>query len=77
MLFRASGIDHIKNTATPINLSEQARKDSLRGFHQASLNLTKNLPGETLLFQKSDQGLLWKIQFEVKTRLPVGAFNGA
>ena len=43
MLLRASGVNHLKNSATPVNLSEQAREDSLSGFRQASMDLTKNL----------------------------------
>jgi rhombotail lipoprotein len=50
MLFGASGTSHIKNSAPPINLSEQARKDSLRGFHQASMELTKNLEDKLYYF---------------------------
>ncbi len=52
MLFRASGINHIKNSATPINLSEQAREDSLISFRQASLDLTKNLQEKLYNFRK-------------------------
>lgn len=66
MLFRASGIDHIKNTATPINLSEQARKDSLRGFHQASLNLTKNLQEKLYYFRKAIRGSSGKFNLKLK-----------
>ncbi|MFC1488922.1 rhombotarget lipoprotein [Thermodesulfobacteriota bacterium] len=52
MLFRASGINHIKSRATPINLSEQAREDSLSGFRQASMDLTKNLQEKLYNFRK-------------------------
>ena len=52
LLFRASGIDHIKNRSTPINLSEQAREDSLMGFRHASLNLTKNFQKKLYEFRK-------------------------
>ncbi len=43
MLFRAPGASHIKGRATPVNLSEQLRNDSLEGFEQASAQLTENL----------------------------------
>jgi len=52
MLFRASGISHIKSRATFINLSEQARKDSLNGFQQASMDLAKNLQESLYKFRK-------------------------
>jgi len=52
MLFRASGINHIKNKTTPINLSEQAREDSLSGFRQASVDLTKNLEKNYIISEK-------------------------
>ncbi|MFH1954497.1 MAG: rhombotarget lipoprotein [Pseudomonadota bacterium] len=52
MLFRASGISHIKSRATFINLSEQAREDSLNGFRQASMDLSKNLQEKLYEFRK-------------------------
>ena len=53
MLFRASGTNHIKNRSTPINLSEEAREDSLNGFHQASMVLAKNLKVKLYYFRKA------------------------
>lgn len=52
MLFRAPGISHIKSRATFINLSEQAREDSLNGFRQASMDLSKNLQEKLYQFRK-------------------------
>ena len=43
LLFRAPGVSVIKGSATPINLSEQLRRDSQLGFEQAATNLTANL----------------------------------
>jgi rhombotail lipoprotein len=43
MLFRAPGTSHIQGSATPVNLSEQLRIDSLEGFRTASDNLVVNL----------------------------------
>jgi rhombotail lipoprotein len=43
LLFRAPGIGEVKAYATPINLSEQLRKNSESGFEQAATNLTANL----------------------------------
>lgn len=43
MLFRAPGTSRITGSATPVNLSEQLRADSLEGFRNASDNLVVNL----------------------------------
>ncbi|WPD21075.1 MAG: rhombotarget lipoprotein [Candidatus Electrothrix scaldis] len=51
MLFRAPGISHIKSHATPVNLSEQLRKDSITGFKQASEELVGNLKIQLELFK--------------------------
>jgi rhombotail lipoprotein len=52
MLFRAPGISHIKSSATPVNLSEQQRIDSMAGFKEASADLVVNLEGQLRLFQE-------------------------
>ncbi len=52
MLFRAPGTSHIKSMATPINLSEQVRKDSLKGFKLASRKLVINLEEQLRLFKE-------------------------
>jgi len=66
MLFRASGTSHIKNRATPINLSEQARKDSLSGFRQASMELTKNLQVKLYHFRKAIRSPSGKFKLKLK-----------
>jgi rhombotail lipoprotein len=43
LLFRAPGFGNVKGSATPVNLSEQLRKDSERGFELAATNMTANL----------------------------------
>ena len=43
MLFRAPGVSSIKGTATPVNLSEQLRLDSTRGFEDAAAQMISNL----------------------------------
>jgi len=52
MLFRAPGISHIKGKATPVNLSEQLRVDTMKGFQEASLNLVTNLDEQLELFKE-------------------------
>ena len=66
MLFRASGINHIKNKTTPINLSEQAREDSLSGFRQASVDLTKNLEKKLYYFRKAIRSSTGKFTLKLK-----------
>ena len=43
MLFRAPGTSNIKGSATPVNLSEQLRTDSIEGYEQATADMIKNL----------------------------------
>ncbi|MDW7645076.1 MAG: rhombotarget lipoprotein [Desulfuromonadales bacterium] len=52
MLFRAPGLSHVEGTATPVNLSEQLRTDSLLGFERASEDLIVNLRQQLELFQE-------------------------
>jgi len=52
MLFRAPGISHIKGLATPINLNEELRADSLQGFKVASADVIKNLDIQLELFKE-------------------------
>ncbi|MGA3283496.1 MAG: rhombotarget lipoprotein [Verrucomicrobiota bacterium] len=52
LLFRAPGISQIKASATPVNLSEQLRIDSERGFNQATTNLVSNLQDQLTLFKE-------------------------
>ena len=52
LLFRAPGVSHIKSKATPVNLSEQLRKDSLAGITDASTALITNLDESLTRFQE-------------------------
>ncbi len=52
LLFRAPGLSHRKSRATPVNLSEQLRLDSLAGFTEASDALIKNLDEQLALFKE-------------------------
>lgn len=51
MLFRAPGVSQVKGKATPVNLSEELRRDSEQGFQIASKDLTKNLDMQLALFK--------------------------
>ena len=52
MLFRAPGTNHINSNATPINLSEQLRSDSIESFKEASKDLVTNLEIQLELFRE-------------------------
>jgi rhombotail lipoprotein len=43
LLFRAPGLSTVKRSATPVNLSEQLRRDSEKGFTEAATNLVAAL----------------------------------
>ncbi|MDX1301824.1 rhombotarget lipoprotein [Photobacterium sp.] len=43
MLFRAPGTSNVKGSSTPINLSEELRKDSVRSYDEATDNMISNL----------------------------------
>lgn len=46
LLFRAPGISQVKGRATPVNLSEELRRDSQQGFNDASKQMIENLEQE-------------------------------
>ena len=52
MLFRAPGLSHIKGSATPVNLNEQLRVDSQKGFDEAAVVLVANLKEQLDLFKE-------------------------
>ena len=43
LLFRAPGISNVKGSATPVNISEELRLDSIKSFAEASDDMIKNL----------------------------------
>ena len=43
LLFRAPGTSNVKGSATPINISEELRLDSIKGFEEATENMVTNL----------------------------------
>lgn len=46
LLFRAPGISRVKNSATPVNLTEKLRLDRDEGFRLAAAELVTNLHRE-------------------------------
>lgn len=53
MLFRAPGTSNIKGSATPVNLSEELRKDSIKGFQLAADQMINNLQLQLNKFKKT------------------------
>lgn len=51
MLFRAPGTSYIQAKSTPVNLSEELRKDSYAGFEAAADSLVANLQAELERFK--------------------------
>ena len=52
MLFRAPGTSVVKGRATPINLTEELRIDSNKGFHLAAKEMTSNLQTQLSIFKE-------------------------
>jgi rhombotail lipoprotein len=52
MLFRAPGTRNVKGRATPVNLSEALRLDSLEGFELATTKMIANLNQQLRSFRK-------------------------
>lgn len=51
LLFRAPGLSNIRGTSTPVNLSEELRRDSDKGFALASADLITNLDQQLTEFK--------------------------
>lgn len=77
MLFRAPGTSHIKGSSTLINLSEQLRSDSLKGFHLAADNLVTNLQAELDRFKKKVKEMPESYAIEHKPGYTGGGSLGA
>ena len=52
MLFRAPGTSNVKGSATPINLSEELRADSLKSFQEATGHMIANLDAQLSKFKE-------------------------
>jgi len=52
MLFRAPGVSQIKGLSTPINLSEELRVDSEKGFNEAVDKMIVNLDAQLVAFEE-------------------------
>lgn len=52
LLFRAPGISSVKGRSTPININEELRKDSIKGFRLAVEDMKNNLAIELQKFER-------------------------
>ena len=52
MLFRAPGVSQIKGLSTPVNLSEELRDDSEKGFNEAVDKMIVNLDAQLVAFEE-------------------------
>lgn len=52
MLFRAPGTSLIKGSSTPVNLSEELREDSVKGFEVATQEMITNLDAQLSRFKE-------------------------
>jgi len=51
LLFRAPGFSEVRASSTPVNLSEELRLDSVKGFQLAATNLVTGLQGQLAVFK--------------------------
>ncbi len=52
MLFRAPGTSLVEGNATPVNLSEELRKDSIKSFEEAADKMSENLNSQLSNFKE-------------------------
>lgn len=52
MLFRAPGTSQVSGSSTPVNLSEELRVDSIKGFELAADNMALNLEKQLTVFKQ-------------------------
>ena len=77
LLFRAPGFGNVKGLATPINLSEQLRADSKKGFEEAATNLVANLKVQLAEFKERVTNAPTEYKIEYKPGYTGGgAFGG-
>jgi len=75
MLLRAPGVSNIRGNATIVNLSEELRRDSMRGFEQAADDMIANLEHELELLQDKIKQRPEKIKV-VQSTAHVGTTGG-
>lgn len=74
LLFRAPGTSHVKGSSTPINLAEEMRESSGKGFELAAADLSKNLEAELDRFKARVKEA--PADFRVETRAGASGSTG-
>jgi rhombotail lipoprotein len=77
LLFRAPGLSHVDGSATPVNLSEQLRRDSSEGLRLASDDLVVKLRAELARFQERVEAAPEEYVIEHEPGYAGGASTGA
>ena len=77
LLFRAPGVSHVKSSATPVNLSEQLRRDRVKAFDMAADDLIVNLEHQLDRFQDSLKQRTTEIQITHRDGYSGGGFTGS
>ena len=76
LLFRAPGVSRVKSKATPVNLSEQLRKDRLVAFERAADDLIVNLEEQLRRFRESIEQEPEKVKITRRDGYSGGGFTG-
>lgn len=76
MLFRAPGTSLVKGRSTPVNLSEELRADSIKGFDKAAKAMIDNLDVQLAAFREKSKQNPEQIKV-VKTEAYSGGSGGA
>ncbi len=77
MLLRAPGVSNIKGSATIVNLSEELRKDSLRGFDEAAEDMIANLDAALERLQDKIKAQPEKIKIVQSATATTGSAGGS
>lgn len=76
MLFRAPGTSNVKGNATPVNLSEALRVDSMKSFAEATDKMIANLDTQLSTFKEKVKKSPEKIKIVHREGYSGGGMNG-
>lgn len=77
LLFRAPGVSYVKSASTPVNLSEQLRRDRVKAFDMAADDLIVNLEHQLDRFKDSLKKRPQEIQITHRDGYSGGGFTGS
>lgn len=76
MLFRAPGTSNVKGNATPVNLSEALRTDSMKSFEEATDKMVVNLDAQLSSFKEKIKRNPAKVKIVHREGYSGGGMNG-